>query len=125
MRQVLTAEENELVSSFKQSGIFQRFTIDDLKEIANNNNGGIAIFCSDGDIDAYSFHTRISQRPHAIKVFGGPLVLSPIFRGYDKGLAYGLISNLKKGMKAKETKVIFSYFHYPCALAIENRYRLD
>ena len=124
MRQVLTTEENALVSSFKQSGIFQRFTTTDLRDLANADNGGVAIICSDGDIDAFAFHARISSRPHAIKIFGGPLVLSPIFRGHDKGFTRGLINNLKQGMRAKKTETIFLYFHYPCGLAIEFRYEI-
>lgn len=124
MRQVLTAEENDLVSSFKEDGIFQRFSITDLREIANNNNGGVAIFCSDGDIDAFAYHARISSRPHAIKIFGGPMVLSPLFEDYNKEFARYLLKNLKMGMETKKTEVIFLYFHYPCGVAIRYRYEL-
>ncbi len=123
MRQVLTGEENELVSTFKKDGVFQRFTVEELRSVTKN--GGVAIICSDGDIDAYFYHTKISQRPHAIKVFGGPLILSPDFAGYNKIFTQGLIENLKWGMEAKQTETIFLYSHYPCGVAIKFRHYFE
>lgn len=114
MSGVLTPEEAEYVSRLKADGTLKRFS--DMKGITKN--GGIAIICSDGDVDISDYHKRaVSHRPHSVKLFGGPLLLCPSFRGYDRCLADGILRNMKLGVGAKNTRTFFSYFHFPCGVA--------
>jgi len=77
------------------------------------------VICSDGDIDAEPFHRRLSHRPHAIKIFGGTLLLAPSFGGFNGNFAAAIIENIKQGMKVKKTRTLYLYFHAPCGMAIE------
>ena len=51
------------------------------------------------------------------RLFGGPLLLCPSFRGYDGEFAQDIVKNIAWGMEAKNTKTIFLYFHFPCGVA--------
>ena len=118
---VLTMRDYKLKRKLKRLGILKKLEIEDMKGITKN--GGVSIICGDGDIDVYSYHNKtVSQRPHCKSDFGGPLLLIPSFRGYDPCYAQGIIKNVKGGIKHKKTKTIFSYFHYPCAVAKEHKH---
>ena len=117
MSGVISSKENEYVSRLKYRGVLQRFNPEDEYINGISKNGGVAVMCSDGDIDAELFHRRISHRPHAVKIFGGPLLFSPNFGGYDAGFAEKIIKNIKQGMEVKQTRTIYFYFHAPCGMA--------
>jgi len=124
MSGTVTAEENEMVSRLKKQGVLKRFQPEtELGGVAKN--GGVAVICSDGDIDAEPFHRRISARPHAIKLFGGPLILAPRFGGYNHTLAYEIMKNIKQGMAVKKTRTLYLYFHAPCGMAAEHKHDLS
>ena len=116
MNGVISNQENEYISGLKQHGVLQRFNPE--KEMrCIDENGGVAVMCSDGDIDAEQFHRWISYRPHTIRVFGGPLLFAPSFGGYDTGFARQLIKNIKQGAEVKNTRTLYLYFHSPCGMA--------
>jgi len=115
MTRVLTDAEYGIIRSLKRRKVLQKFNINDLFHATRN--GGVAVFCGDGDIDASWFHRHGVERPHAIKLFGGPLLLSTTFRRYEFSFASRVIENIKWGMEAKDTKSLFLYFHYPCGVA--------
>ncbi len=116
MNEVLTEEERKFIKDLKKEKIFHSFSKEEFKGITVN--GGVGIFCSDGDIDVYNYHQKVvTKRSHSIQIFGGILNLAPSFEGYKAGFARGIISNIKLGMKAKNTKTIFLYSHYPCGVA--------
>ena len=116
--------ENELISQLKKDGTLKRFNPDkEMKNIAKN--GGVAVICSDGDIDAEPFHRRLSHRPHAIKIFGGPLLFAPTFGGYDVVFARKLIENIKQGMEVKKTRTLYLYFHAPCGMATAYKHEIQ
>jgi hypothetical protein len=115
MARVLTPEEYGFIRILKKKKILQKFDVNDLPRLTQN--GGVAVFCGDGDIDASWFHRHGIERPHAVKLFGGPLLLFPAFRRYNPYFASSVIENIKWGMEAKDTKALFLYFHYPCGVA--------
>ncbi|MBI2459184.1 MAG: hypothetical protein HYV53_01365 [Parcubacteria group bacterium] len=116
MSGIISRKENELISNFKKNGTLKKFNPEEeMQGLAKN--GGVAVICADGDIDAELFHRRISHRPHAIRIFGGPLLFSPNFGGYDEGFARKMIENVKQGMEVKKTRTLYLYFHAPCGLA--------
>jgi hypothetical protein len=121
-RHHLTAYEEKLVSRFKAEGLLKSYTADDWDGVTRN--GGVAVLCSDGDIDAFEHHAKvISRRPHCIKVFGGPLLLAKNYPGYHRPNAGFLMEQIQAGMEAKKTGTVFLKFHHPCAMAI--KYHLD
>lgn len=83
-------------------------------------NGGVMIVCGDGDIDVFRHYTeRVTDRPHAIKLFGGPLLMSPSFPGYGNGDDDRVICrHLALGRNVKRTLTVFPTFHFPCALGL-------
>lgn len=120
---VLSMEEYALKSRMKRLGILKRFKPEEIKGIARN--GGVAIWCGDGDVDMRSHHKRaVSHRPHCSANFGGPLLFVPAFAGYDPCYAKSIFENIREGMGAKKTKTVFAYFHYPCAMAIKHKHGL-
>lgn len=114
----ISSKENEYIGGLKQSGVLKKFNPEDEDINGINKNGGVAVICSDGDIDAEPFHRRLSHRPHAVKIFGGPLLFASSFGGYGAGFARKLIKNIKQGMEVKNTSVIYLYFHAPCGMAV-------
>lgn len=120
MSGVISMEENEYISGLKRYGVLQKFNPEEIRGI--DENGGVAVVCSDGDIDAEPFHRRISHRPHAVRIFGGPLLLAPGFGGYDAGLERRLIENIKQGMEVKKTRTLYLYFHAPCGMALAHHH---
>lgn len=117
----ISPEQNLVISNLKNIGILRRFNPEE--EMSGvTKNGGVGIMCSDGDIDAELFHRRISHRPHAVKIFGGPLLLAPNFGGYDSSFAEKIIENIKQGMEVKQTRTVFFYFHAPCGVATKFNY---
>lgn len=116
-------EERLILDDLKRRGILVPFRPEEAVGITRN--GGVAIICGDGDVDIFLYHCfSLSSRPHAIKLFGGPLAMCSDFRGYDQGLASGLVKNIILGMEAKETSTVFIYFHYPCGMARKFGYDL-
>lgn len=114
---VLTLAEYELKSRLKKAGALKRFKNGELKGLLAKN-GGVAIVCGDGDIDAIDHHEKeVSHRPHCKTDFGGMLLLMPDYRGFSQVYAYGMVENIKFGFSAKQTRTVFAYFHYPCAAA--------
>jgi hypothetical protein len=112
----LTKAEREYVRSLKNEKILKTYTPEQLRGITKN--GGVAIFCGDGDIDVRKYHERtISDRPHAQEFFGGSLIHSRAFGDYDESFAQGALKNMFRGMGAKETQRVFLYPHYPCGMA--------
>jgi hypothetical protein len=122
MSGTITAEENEIVSELKKQGILRRFVLSQVQGKAKN--GGVAVVCSDGDIDASLYHRQISHRPHEIKLFGGPLLLAPSFWGFDQAFARQIVENMKFGMRHKETRSCHLYFHAPCGVASHHGYNI-
>lgn len=120
MSGVISSKENEYISGLKRYGVLQKFNPEEIRGI--DENGGVAVVCSDGDIDAEPFHRRISHRPHAVRIFGGPLLLAPGFGGYDAGLERRLIENIKQGMEVKKTRTLYLYFHAPCGMALAHHH---
>lgn len=113
MAKYLTQEEMDQMKLLKEMEVLLPVNPDELK----TKNGGILILCGDGDIDAGLFHRqRISNRPHGIRVFGGPLVLAPSFEGYNTAFAEGLVHNMTLGMGAKNTRSFFVKPHWPCGV---------
>jgi len=111
----ITEEENAIVSQLKKDGILRRFSPDEVR--GKTRNGGVAFICSDGDIDASFYHRKISHRPHEVKLFGGPLLLAPSFKGFDDIDAAFILGNMKSGMLHKRTRFCHLYFHAPCGVA--------
>ncbi|OGF23962.1 hypothetical protein A3H66_01470 [Candidatus Falkowbacteria bacterium RIFCSPLOWO2_02_FULL_45_21] len=96
----ISKEDNQVVSELKRQGILLKFDPKDLNE--STKNGGVAVDCSDGDIDLTDYHRRkISHRPHEMKVFGGSLAFARSFRGFREAFAVGLLENLRQGMTLK------------------------
>lgn len=123
MSGVISSAENEYISELKQHGVLQKFKPEE--EMSGiDKNGGVAVICSDGDIDAEPFHRRISHRPHAVKIFGGPLLFAPGFGGYDAGFKRKLIENIKQGMENKKTSTLYLYFHAPCGMAAVHNHNI-
>jgi len=116
MSGILTDEENAHLSVLKKNGFLIKFKKSDMKNVTKN--GGIAILCGDGDVSIYDHHKAIiSKRAHSIKLFGGPLLLCPSFKKYNKHAVSAILENISWGKSAKETKTFFIYFHYPCGVA--------
>jgi hypothetical protein len=113
----LTERESRLISRLKRDGTLRRFTVEELNSLTNN--GGVAIICSDGDIDASRFHRKFVARPHEKKDFGGFLLLCKSFKGYDETRAKLMLENIAWGMEAKSTSSIFPYPHWPCGVGSE------
>lgn len=111
----ITAEENGIVSQLKRDGVLLRFVLDEVRGKAKN--GGVAFVCSDGDIDASLYHRQISHRPHEIKLFGGPLILAPSYKGFNEVFVRFILENMKSGMEHKRTRFSHLYFHAPCGVA--------
>lgn len=104
-----------IVRALKEEGVLLKF---DPKELnGSSKNGGVAVICSDGDIDAPFFHAQLTHRPHCVRVFGGSLLFAPSFRGYEPNFTAQLVANLKEGMIVKDTKTLFLYVHAPCGMA--------
>ncbi len=117
-KHVLTKYEEGMVQRFKAAGLLQSYAPDDWNGVTKN--GGIAVLCSDGDIDAFEHHARvISRRPHCIKVFGGPLLLARNFPGYRRPNAEFLAEQILLGMEVKKTGTVFLKFHHPCGMAMK------
>jgi hypothetical protein len=115
MASFLTHEEMAQVEELKKVGVLMPFTQQEVQGLSKN--GGVAILCGDGDIDAGLFHRNIvSHRPHGMRIFGGPMVFAPSFRGHDTGLVEGLLRNMSWGRSAKETRAKFLYPHWPCGV---------
>ncbi|MDO8593050.1 MAG: hypothetical protein Q7R92_04785 [bacterium] len=113
----ITAEDNKIVSQLKKDGVLLKFVLDEVRGKAKN--GGVAFVCSDGDIDASLYHRQISHRPHEIKLFGGPLLLAPSYKGFDEVFAKFILANMKSGMMHKRTRYSHLYFHSPCGMAYD------
>jgi len=111
-----------LIKSMKTRGTLKPYTEAELRALTEN--GGSAFACGDGDTDMIKRHFQAIERPHIMSLYGGPLLLAPSFSEYDQALARGLLENMKTGMRLKETKSAFLYFHYPCGLAILYKYDL-
>lgn len=93
MSGILSREECAYLSELKISGKFKKFTQDDMKNAAKN--GGVAIMCGDGDVNIFDFHQSIiSKRAHCIRLFGGPLLLCPSFRGFDLSAKIAIMENI-------------------------------
>lgn len=123
---IISGSERKYVLELMKEGILRSFNGRDFREDAEN--GGVAVCCGDGDAnEKFSYHvSAISpRRPHAVKLFGGPLMLNPHFRGYDDGLARGIMQNIGLGMHVKKTSSLFLYYHYPCGMARIFGYGLD
>lgn len=119
----LTQREEEMVTNLKSNGVLKSYTKDDWRGVATN--GGVAIVCSDGDIDAYQHHAKVvSPRPHCLKVFGGPLLLAPSFPEFEQHINDFLMKQIGLGMSIKETGTIFVMFHHPCGMAMKHGYNL-
>lgn len=108
------------VRALKEGGVLLKFKPEELNGFSKN--GGVAVICSDGDIDAPSFHAQISHRPHCVRIFGGSLLFAPSFRGLKRGFAHDLKANIKAGMQVKETETLFLYIHAPCGVATQYEY---
>jgi hypothetical protein len=120
---VLTDEEREQIKELQRKKILSSFREGEITGLTQN--GGVSIFCGDGDIDAPEYHKRvIHPRRHNISVFGGFLVFCKSYKIYDTGLAEGLLRNAKLGMKAKDTSSIFLYPHWPCQAGKEYGYSM-
>jgi hypothetical protein len=112
----LSDSERDCVRSFKDSGVLRVYSESEFQNITRN--GGVATFCGDGDTDVRHHHERtITNRPHAQEHFGGVLIHSRLFRGYDEFYAMGAMRNMGWGMEAKDTASVFLYPHYPCGVA--------
>lgn len=115
MSRCLTEVEAAQLSGWKKEGKLQKISGEEFHHI---QNGGVAVFCSDGDIDAGPFHRKmVSQRPHSVRVFGGTLIFCPDFPLFDMSFAEKLVANAMLGMSIKKTSTIFAYFHFPCGAA--------
>jgi len=123
MNGIISQTENEVVSRLKREDKLQRFKLEEFKGLTRN--GGVAVICLDGDIDAFNHHTAITHRPHCLRVFGGPLVFARSFPGFREAFAVGLLENLRLGMTIKDTKTLFLYLHAPCGLAITYNYGIE
>lgn len=111
----LTSEERLQVKELQRRGILVPFKKGEMQGLTNN--GGLGVFCGDGDTDAMEWHKEtVHIRRHSITVFGGPLVFAVSFKGRDTGLAEGLLRNALIGMGAKKTTSIFLYPHWPCQM---------
>lgn len=119
----LTPKEAEFISSLKKLKLLRRFKVEELQGLTRN--GGIAIICGDGDIDASRFHRKFVARPHEKKDFGGILLLCPSFRGYDETRAKRMLENIAWGMEAKATSSIFPYPHWPCGVGAKFGHTLE
>lgn len=119
----ISKEENQVVSDLKKQGVLQRFDPETILGISKN--GGVAVICSDGDIDAFNHHTRMTHRPHCVRLFGGPLLLAPSFRRFNQALAFGLLGNIRQGMTVKHTQTLFLYVHAPCGVATMYDYSIE
>lgn len=115
MSEAITAEENAIVSELKKRGTLRRFVLSEVQ--GKTKNGGVAVVCSDGDIDASFYHRQISHRPHEVKLFGGPLLLAPSFKGFNQIFVESIVENMKFGMRHKKTRSCHLYFHAPCGAA--------
>lgn len=116
---IISQADVAVVRVLKEEGVLLKF---DPKELNGfSKNGGVAVICSDGDIDAPFFHAQLTHRPHCLRVFGGSLLFAPPFRGYEPDFAARLVANLKQGMTVKDTKTLFLYVHAPCGVA--NKYQ--
>lgn len=120
---VLHPDDVILVKSLKKLKVFQPFTRAQLAELTKN--GGSAFVCGDGDIDAFLYHAAAIARPHHQACYGGPLILAHSYRDFDQRFAESMIRNMRIGMKLKDTKSAFLYFHYPCGAALMFGYTLD
>lgn len=119
----LNEDEMAQVKRMKEAGMLQLFKKEDVAGITKN--GGVSIFCGDGDIDARSYHKKtVTSRVHSIMVFGGPLVFAPSFREYDKKFAEGLMRNIRWGMEAKHTLSVFLCLHWPCGVGAKFDYNM-
>lgn len=124
MSGILSKDENAYLSTLKKTNLLKKFTREDMKNITKN--GGIAIFCGDGDISIPSYHENIiSERAHCVRLFGGPLLLCPSFRGFNKARADFILENIAWGKQAKETNTFFVYFHFPCGVATHFKHNMD
>ncbi|MDO8668193.1 MAG: hypothetical protein Q7K35_03810 [bacterium] len=120
---VISAEENTVVSQLKKDGILQRFDPATIFGIAKN--GGVGVMCSDGDPDMFPYHTRLTHRPHCVRLFGGSLLFAPSFKGFNEALAFGLLGNIRQGMTVKHTQTLFLYVHAPCGVAAMYGYGIE
>lgn len=113
---MLNDVEKKYIDSLKEMGVLKVLKKGDCENLTKN--GGVAIFCGDGDIDARQYHCEtISSRPHAITLFGGVLTFAQSFSGFNRAMFEGVIENINWGMEAKATRSIFLYPHYPCGVA--------
>lgn len=111
----LTDQERAQIKELQKMGILVPFKKGEMQGLTQN--GGLGVFCGDGDTDALEYHKEtIHIRRHSVTVFGGPIAFAISFRGYDTGLAEGLIRNALVGMSAKKTKSVFLYPHWPCQM---------
>lgn len=112
----LNPREIIFVADLKKAGIIRSINPEEIAGITKN--GGVGIFCGDGDIDARQFHRKmITNRPHKISIFGGVLALAKNYPGYEEHFATALINNILAGMGAKDTRTIFLCPHFPCGMA--------
>lgn len=113
----ISQEDVLVVRALKQRGVLLKF---DPKELnGSSKNGGVAVICSDGDIDAPFFHAQISHRPHCVRIFGGSLLFASSFLGFKRHFACDIKANIRAGMEVKETKTLFLYVHAPCGVATQ------
>lgn len=111
------------VKKLQQLGILVPFEKGEMRGLTTN--GGLGVFCGDGDIDAIDFHKEtVHIRRHSLVIFGGPIVFADSFRGKDTGLAEGLVRNALIGMGAKKTSSIFLYPHWPCQMGVAYGYSM-
>lgn len=112
----LTEEEVENIKGLKTRGVLRNFTLTEFRSLTVN--GGVGLFCSDGDIDAFKFHNKaITKRPHSVKIFGGSLFFARSFPGYNEEFEKFLFENMSWGMAAKTTSTVCCYPHFPCGVA--------
>lgn len=111
----ISAEDNALVSQLKKKGLLVKFDPNEFR--GATRNGGVAVMCSDGDVDIPVHHMQLTHRPHCLRIFGGPLLLAQSFPRFNENFAIDLSSNLQLGMEAKDTKRVYLYVHAPCGVA--------
>lgn len=112
----ISEAERDIVRKLLKNGVLEKINLEEGKKLTRN--GGVAVMCSDGDVDMAHFHGKISGRPHMIRLFGGPLLLAPSFlRSFSRTFASNLFDNIRWGMEAKDTHTVFLYFHAPCGVA--------
>jgi hypothetical protein len=120
----LTGQERDFVRKLKEQGILRLFSPELTKGVTKN--GGVLISCSDGDVNIHEYYREaISDRPHAIKTFGGTLNACSQFGGYDPEEERVILRNIVKGFVAKQTRTLILGHHYPCGMATEYGHGLE